>query len=249
MLRFLVFLFFSQLAGASDYLQLSEEELNPSTKEILIQKPEKHLRSESVIYDLNTELGIKDQRRFTGSDKHKIAMAGHLSGQYEFLTDLLGAELNYMYRLDRYNRIWIGAQIFQHQSFFDSVAKNRSSEDSTVSRPNNTNIGLMGYGPGMSYRFKLLLDFIETEDVFETIDVFINYVTFADRYVNQTYQGFGLTTNYGLHKRSGTNFFYGGKISYNVASVSRSKFADEIDSKRSYAIGWLGLGFELGFFF
>src|SRR3989344_1898020 len=89
---------------------LTEEELNPDAEEILIRKPQKYLRNESMIYDFNTDLGIKDQRRYTGTDKNRFSVAGHISGSYEHPNDILGAELSYMRRSSSYNQIWWGLQ-------------------------------------------------------------------------------------------------------------------------------------------
>lgn len=251
---FLLLLSFS--AFAQDPYRVPEEDRNPETQEVLINKPEKYLRHESMIYDLNTDLGIKDQRKYTGTDRNRLSATGMVSADYEHFNDLVGFDLTYMRRTERYNRVWYGLQFFQNRTYFDSITQNQEVEsddkpgaDSQFQRPNNTKASVFGGGLGMSYRFKLLLDFFPTEDVFENLDVFVNYVTMDDKYINKKYMGYGLTTNYGIHKRSNTNFFYGGKLSYNIASVTREAIEEESKSDRSFAIGWLALGFELGFFF
>ncbi len=233
---------------------LTEEELNPDAEEILIQKPEKYLRNESMIYDFNTDLGIKDQRRYTGTDKNRFSVAGHISGSYEHPNDILGAELSYMRRSSSYNQIWWGFQFFQHQTYFAAITRNHSSgsdinAESNFVRPSDAKNTVMAAGLGVGYRFKLLLDFFETEDMFESVDVFVNGLRLNESFIDQEYQGYGLTTNYGLHKRSSTSFFYGGKLSYNVASVTRDAIGEEKKSERSLALGWLSLAFELGFFY
>jgi hypothetical protein len=255
MKQFLLFILLPTLGFAADFKTLAEEEINPDTEEVLIKKPEKYLRDESMIYDLNTDLGIKDQRRYTGSDSNKIGIAGHVSGDYERFNDILGFEFNYMHRTNSYSRLWYGFQLFQHNTYFDSITQNHTSASSNPNaevntpRPNNTKASVFAGGPGIGYRFKLLQEFFETEDVFETVDVFVNYLTFDDKYIKQKYQGYGLTTNYGIHKRSSTKYFYGGKLSYNLASVTRDAIGTEGKSDRSFALGWLSVGFELGFFF
>jgi len=233
---------------------IDEDELNPPAEEILIKKPEKYLRDESMIYDLNTNLGIKDQRRFTGTDKNRFSIAGHVSGDYEHFNDILGGELTYMRRSSRYNQIWWGAQFFQHRTYFDAITQNHKTGTNpngevNYNRPGGVKNTVMAAGLGVGYRFKLLLDFLETEDWFESIDVFVNGMQLDETFIKQKYRGYGLTTNYGLHKRSSTSFFYGGKISYNIASVTRDAIGDEKKSERSLTLGWLSLAFELGFFY
>ena len=247
----LLLISFPVFAGPFD---LSEEELNPEAEEVLIKKPEKYLRDESMIYDFNTDLGIKDQRQYTGSDRNRFSVSGLINANYEQVSNVLGADVTYMRRSTRYNQIWWGGQFFTHRVNFDAVTQNRSTGNSTTGeaayqRPGDTKDTIMAGGLGVGYRFKLLLDFFHTEDVFEQIDVFANYLMMNEEFVDKKYQGFGLTANYGIHKRTSTSFFYGGKLSYNLASVTREAIGDESKSDRSLSLGWLSLGFEMGFFF
>lgn len=245
----LLFTAFSAYADV-DPFDLTEEESNPPTEDILIRKKEKHLRNESMIYDLNTDLGIKDQRRFTGADTNRFSVSGHVNGSYEHPQDLYGFDATYMHRTKRYNQIWLGAQIFNHFSRFNTVSDNATTgTEAGFRRPGNSKNTIMGLGLGLSYRFKLLMDFWNAEDVFENIDVYANYLSFKETFIDETYKGYGLTMNYGLHKRSSTNYFYGGKMSYNVGSVVRPSRGGESPSSRTLPLGWLSFAFELGFFY
>lgn len=249
-------LLFTQTAFAASPLDRSEEEKNPETEEVLVKKPEKYLRNESMIYDFNTDLGIKDQRTYTGSDRNKLAVSGHISADYEHVNNILGIDVNYMRRTENYSQIWYGFQLFQHKTYFDAITQNQDVEagddpndESQFQRPNGSKSSVFAGGLGLGYRFKLLMEFFPTEDVFESVDVYANYITMDDSFTSQKYKGYGLTTNYGIHKRASTKFFYGGKISYNIASVTRDAIAEESKSDRSFALGWLSLGLELGLFF
>lgn len=247
-------LFILPLQLFANTFDLTEEELNPESEEILLKKPEKFQRHESMIYNFNTDLGIKDQRRYTGEDRNRFSIAGHLSGDYEHFNRLLGGEITYMRRSTRYNQIWWGAQLFQHSSFFSSVTQNATASsvpnsEGSFQRGNYEKNTILGLGVGVGYRFKLLLDFFQTEDVFENLEVYLNSIQMDESFINKRYQGYGLTTNYGIHKRSGQNYFYGGKFSYNVSSVTRAAIGNESKSDRSLSLGWLSLAFEIGFFY
>ena len=253
-MKYLLLLLLPVHVYAASFFDLSEEELNPSSEDILIKKPEKYQRDESMIYNFNSNLGIRDQRRYTGEDRNRFSLAGHISGDYEHFNNLLGAEVAYMRRTTRYNQIWYGAQFFAHNTYFDAITQNHSlgtnpNSEGQFQRPGDSKAKVMAGGLGVGYRFKLLLEFLPTEDWFENIDVFVNYVQMDDSFIDRKYTGYGLTTNYGLHKRSGTSFFYGGKLSYNIASVTREAIGNESKSDRSFALGWLSLGLELGFFY
>lgn len=252
----ILIILFSQNLLAADLYTLTEEEKNPDTQDILINQPEKYLRDESMIYDLNSDLGIRDQRKYTGTDNNKFAVAGHISGDYEHFNDILGLEFNYMHRSEKYNKMWYGFQLFQHRTFFDSITQNQdpkagdnANDESQFHRPNNVKSTVFAGGLGLGYRFKLLMEFFPTDDVFETVDVFANYIIMDETFIKKKYQGYGLTTNYGIHKRSSSTYFYGGKLSYNLAAVTREALGDEKKADRSFAIGWLSLAFEMGFFF
>jgi len=250
----LIFLFVSQFAFAQGPLDLQEADLNPSSEDVLIKKPEKYLRNESMIYDFNTDLGIKDQRRYTGADRNRFSLSGHVSGNYEHLSNLLGLEAILMRRSETYNQIWYGAQFFQANAHFDSVTQNPRggvdpNSDTLNPRSNDETTTVQGLGLGVGHRFKLLLDFFRTEDTFENIDVFANAIQLKDGHLNKPYTGLGLTTSYGIHKRTSTSFFYGGKFTYNIASVTRSPIGDESKKERSLTLGWTSFAFEMGWFF
>lgn len=238
----------------ADVLELSEEELNPEAEEILIKKPEKYLRNQSMIYDFNSDLGIKDQRRYTGTDKNRFSMAGHIYGNYEQPGDLLGGEAAYMRKSTSFSEIWYGVQLFRHNTIFSAITQNRTqgsnpNSDANLQRPNTSDATITGVGAGVGYRFRFLADALNRDDIFENVDVFVNAIQMNDSFIDETYQGYGLTTNYGIHKRSSTRFFYGGKFSYNIASVTRPAIGNESKSDRSLTLGWLSFAFELGFYY
>lgn len=252
----ILILLFSQSALALNPLELSDEERDPDTEDVLIKKPEKYLRNESMIYDLDNDLGIRDQRKYTGTDGNKISVGASISSDYEHLDELLGFEFNYMHRVQNYSQLWYGFQIFQHSTLFDAITQNHEKEagddvnaDSQFQRPTDSKANVLAGGLGVGYRFKLLMEFFPTEDVFETVDVFVNYLTMKDDFIDANYKGYGLTTTYGIHKRASGRYFYGGKMTYNLGSVTRSALGDESTSDRSFALGWLTFGLELGFFF
>jgi hypothetical protein len=234
--------------------QLTEEELNPKTKEILLNKPEKYLYQESMIYNLDNNTGISGERYYTGLDRNRFSVAGHLSSNYEKFENLLGIEINFMKRTTRFNQIWLGLQMYQHQTYFNAISQNHptsstANTEGSFQRPSNTKNTLTALGFGLGYRFKFLAGLLNNDNVFETVDVFINGIKLDEEFINKTYDGFGLTTNYGIHKRSGPSFFYGGKFSYNFASVTRDPLLNEPKTSRSLSLGWSSIALEMGLYF
>jgi hypothetical protein len=236
----LLLLAFPCISLSQTVFDLTEEELNPSPEEVLVRRRERFLRDESIIYDLDTTYGVQGERRYTGTDANRLSFAGHFNADYEQITELLGIEFNYMRRGKRYHRAWWGIQGFAHNTFFHVLSV-------TPSRDTSSNI--RGIGPGAGYRFKLLLDFLPTENVFESVDVFVNYLEFEEGITKQIHRGYGLSTNYGIHKRTNSNFFWGGKFSYNIGLVSRPTLETEDGKRTSLTLGWLSYALELGFFY
>jgi hypothetical protein len=235
---------------AQSVFELSEEELNPEPEDALTRRREQYLRNESMIYDLDTGYGVRDQRRYTGSDRNRLSFAGHLNGDYERITDILGVDFSYQRRSTRYHQAWWGMQFFAHNTFFNTISMNpQRGSESQFQRPRNVQNTLWGIGPGAGYRFKLLLDFFETENVFESVDVYLNFLELNESYTQRLYRGYGLSTNYGIHKRVNTNFFWGGKFSYNIGSVARPAIESESRGQRSLTLGWMSYALEFGFFY
>ena len=65
----------------------------------------------------------------------------------------------------------------------------------------------------------------------------------------ETYAGFGFKADYGLHYRMHSSFFYGGKISYNWAPVTRAEIGDESSRDRSIMLAWFNVGLEFGYYY
>jgi hypothetical protein len=252
-MKFLFILLFPFCVSAQVF-DLTEEEINPETREILLNKPEKYLRHESMMYDLDTDSGLTGERYYTGTDRNRLSLAGHLSANYENLNNLMGFEINLMRRTTRFHQVWWGVQLLQHKTYFTNLTQNHEfsstpNTEGNFQRSNDIENTLTALGAGIGYRFKFLAGIINSESTFETVDVFFNGVQLQEDFVDKTYKGYGLTTNYGIHKRSGYHFFYGGKFSYNLASVSRDAIQNESKSERSLSLGWGSIAFEMGFFY
>jgi hypothetical protein len=222
---------------------ISDEELNPSDLEVLRTRKEKYQRDESMVDPINSLTGLRDMRRYTGFDRTKLSASLHLNGHYEQLARLVGGEFSWLKRRENWSKAWWGFTLRTHRTQWGQITQNRSTGGEAVDqRPKDASQQLNSFGLGGAYRFKLFLDFFETKDVFETVQVFATYNTLADSFSKLNYQGYGLTTDYMLHKRTRTSFFYGGKFSYNLAYVQAKK-------SRNLSLGWYTFALETGFFY
>ncbi len=228
----------------NEAFELTLEEKDPSGEDILKTRKEKYTWDESLIYAYNSDLGIRDQRRYTGSDRNKMSASFHLNGQYEYLQKLMALEVTWLRRTDNWLKLWWGVTYRRATADWEVVTQNRSSGgEAAFKRPNDSEQAINTLGLGFGYRFKLFLDFFKTEDVFESVQAFATYNTLAEGFTGDNYTGYGLIADYGLHKRTRTSFFYGGKFSYNLAWVE----GPGVD--RNLSLGWYTFALELGFFY
>ena len=235
---------FAAYENPDEAFELTQEEKEPSGEDLLFKKKAKYDFDESLVYITNTELGIKDQRRFTGLDRNKLSASLHLNGQYEYLQKLLGFEVTYLRRMDNWSKLWVGGTIRRTATQWDQIStkSDEGGGEAAFQRPNDAEQTLNTVGLGFGYRFKMFLDFFKTEDVFESVQAFATYNTLAEGFTGENYTGYGLTADYGLHKRTRQSFFYGAKFTYNLAWV-------ELDKDRDFSLGWYTFALETGFIF
>lgn len=222
---------------------LTPEEQNPSDSDI-IKQSEKHLWDESWVSPYNSETGVQDNRRFTGKDRNKLSAAFHLNGQYERLQELTAFEVTWLRRSDAWHKLWWGATYRRAQSQWNEItSNNQSGGESAFNRPGDADQTINTLGLGFGYRFKLFLHFWALRDVFESVQAFATYNTLAEGHTGDNYKGYGMTADYGLHKRTRQSFFYGGKFTYNIAWVEGP------ESNRTLSLGWYTFALEAGFLF
>jgi len=227
----------------SEAYLLDDEEEKPSDRDVLQTYKEKYQRDESMVDPISTTTGVRDMRRYSGLDRNKLSLAFHLNGQYESISGLQGFEASYLRRVDNWSKLWIGATVRATSVDFAEITKNKSSgPEAAFQRPPNATQSIIGAGFGVAYRLKLFLDFFPTEDVFEYVQVFGMYNTLKDEFSSKNYNGYGLTTEYSLHKRSRSSFFYGAKFTHNMSWV-------EEERNSNFSLGWYTFALEAGFIF
>ncbi len=234
---------FAAYENPDEAFELTPEELDPSETEIL-KYQEKRTWDESLVSPYNSDLGISDDKRYTGKDRNKLSAAFHLNGQYERLQELRSLEVTWLRRSEAWHKLWWGATYRRAESQWDEItSNNQSGGESEFDRPGDADQTINTFGLGFGYRFKLFLDFFETRDVFESVQVFGTYNTLAEGFTGDNYKGYGMTADYGLHKRTRASFFYGGKFTYNIAWVEGP------ESNRTLSLGWYTFALEAGFIF
>lgn len=251
---FLSLLSLNAFAQGRTVLYEEEEMFKDLPIEEVKEKKDLTLKDETIAYDLNKDTGIKDKYIYTAKDQHKF------SGSYSFNTDLTKVaevssfEVNYGYKV--YYNFWAEAYISQTNGTFSELSENKTENYTTLGstearfpRPQNAKESIFSYGLGVGYRFKLAYDFLNLTDFFETINIYYSQHSLNESYRSKVYSGKGFRAVYGIHYRTNTSLFYGGKFSYNHGSVSRGTEGVESKTDASLTVSWTSFGFEMGYYF
>lgn len=255
-LFFIILTFFTAInaiAQSRQILYQDEENYKKMSNDQILDKKDVTLQDESIIYDMNKETGIKDKSHYTGRDDYKFS--GNYLGHWELnkFTEISSFDVHFSKRFDDF---WVETFLSRTAATFKAISENKTSNVGAIStsearfqRPAEAKELLLSGGVGVGYRFKMIYQFIETSDVFETITAYLVRHMLDESYRSENYNGYGVRADYGIHKRTSTSFFYGGRLSYNFGMVKRRLADQESDSEGSLALSWLAFGFEAGYYF
>lgn len=220
----------------------SPESLSPGD---LNANEEVFLFNESL---LTEDKGGYNEAFYTGNDDNRFSLGYQFSTNYEDFTELSSLEIIFSKQLQRYSEVWISGILKRTTGKYKAMAEEIQTSNGDVKRSDSQQ-SFTTVGVGGGYRFKALAKAWGTDRIFETIDAYLTYNRHLDGATDERYQGFGMLADYGLHYRSTESFYYGGKLSYNIAALERPAEDDEKLQDRSLVFGWLALGFELGYYY
>jgi hypothetical protein len=257
MIRIIVLTLFSlnvyaqNLERAILFDQVDPKQLTP--KHIRDNK-EVYLSGESLIQDKSAETGIYSEPHYTGLDKGRLSISYHVSHDYESFEKLQSIDFQLLSKISSYKDQWWGLQLKRVTAKYNALA-NEVSGSSTHPNANKTierqdslqSMTMIGFGFG--HRFNILGDFFKSDRIFETLMAYGNYIYHLDGQTDDKYQGYGFSADYGIHKRMSQSFFYGGKLTYNLASLVREAKTNEDKVDRSLAFRWTSIAFEIGYFY
>ena len=216
--------------------------------------PEVYLHNESFLKEEESSTGLYSDLYYTKLDSGRLSFAYHISHDYEEFSKLQIIDFQFMKKVNSYKDQWWGLQVKQITAKYTALADeltsttgNTDADANTRRFDNQQSMTIFGFGYG--YRFKALTAMINSDRVFESVMAYANYISHFDSTNSKNYNGFGLTTEYGIQKRMSEGFFSGIKIGYNIASLVRPATSDEKKSDRSLIFKWTSLGFEFGYYF
>lgn len=238
---------------ASTPLEYNEND-DTSSLENIYQKKEIHLKNEKMIETRDRNTNVIVSRHYTKEDDFIFYLRGHLSENLYVTRKYLAIEGSFAKKIQNF---WLQFLVSQSTSEFEIISENRTNGPNTSNslaeenfvRPNNARQRLFTIGAGISYRWILELDFLETHNIFQTTSAYLTFHQLDENFRSTKYDGLGLRTDYGIHYRAHANFSFGPLLSYNLAIVSRDGSLRERNNDRRLFLSYLTLAFEVGYFF
>jgi hypothetical protein len=230
------------------------EDPNKTTSRKAFRDKEIYLEKESMLRDEGKSYGVMSEYYYTRNDNGRLSFAYHLSHDYEKLSKLQGIDLQIMKKVDSYQDQWWAFRLSRVVGKYNAMADelvassaNPDADSQTIRDDNLQSMTMLGLGLG--YRFNILNQFLKSDRVFEQVMAYGNYIFHLDGTNDNRYQGYGVTAEYGIHKRINSSFFAGVKLNYNIASLTRAQKSDEDKIDRSLILKWTGVALELGYFY
>jgi len=257
MIKVIILFFISNplWAATADQLMLYQTP-NPEkmTPKQISTESEVYLEKESLIRDVNQQSGVLSDYYYTRKDSGRLSLAYHTSHDYENFSKLYTLDIQVMKKITSYKDQWWGVQlkrvVAQYNALADELESTSTHPDADSQTERRDALQSMTiFGLGVGYRFNILSEFFKTNRVFEQVMAYGNYIYHLDGKNDNKYRGYGATMEYGIHRRVGESFFAGGKLSYNLASLERSKKSDEDKTDRSLVFRWTSIGFEVGYYY
>ena len=243
------------LADTTDRIFLYQipdsEKLTPqqiqNNQEVLLEK-------DSLLRDMDETSGVSGNYYYTKNDQGRLSFAYHVSHDYEKLNKLQAIDFQVLKKVKSFKEHWWGLRINRvigkYNTFADELKVSTGHPDADAnSKRYDAEQSMTILGVGFGYRFKILQDFLNSDRIFETLMAYGNFIYHLDSSTETQYRGYGVSMDYGIHKRIGDSFFAGGKLSYNLASLERPKKTDEDKLDRSLVFRWTSLAFEFGYFY
>lgn len=213
-----------------------------------------YLEKESMLREQLHKSGIMSEYYYTRNDNGRLSLAYHVSHDYEKLSKLQAIDFQVLTKIDSYQDQWWGLKVKRvvgkYNAMADELAQTSSNPDAdSQTQRLDSQQSMTMLGLGLGYRFNILNEFLKSDRIFEQIMAYGNYIYHLDGSNDTKYQGYGISAEYGIHKRISKTFFAGTKLTYSIASLTRAQKSDEDKVDRSLVLRWTSIGFEFGYFY
>ena len=131
------------------------------------------MRDEVIIYDKNSNTGVRDAKYYSGEDTNRISVQYHFSPRLSNLTQVSGIEGHFA---RRFKYFWVDAFASTMNTIFEEVSENKTGKSqATGAKPDDLGESFLTLGLGLTYRFKFFMHFKEFDRLFQTVSAFGTY--------------------------------------------------------------------------
>lgn len=199
------------------------------------------------IPQIDEEIGIQLDSYTTDQDTTKASFGYMLSSNLKDAASLSTLEFTYSYK---FKKVWLEGYIAQTSAKTKRFTDYNSRVGTPTAELLEETSDLTQFGFGAMYRTTYIQNIIPSDRLFETISAMATYNQFNDVISEQSYSGFGVKADFGIHRRLSPAWHIGGKLSYHLSTVKReAEFEEEKPNDRSLLLRWVSVGAELSFYF
>lgn len=190
-------------------------------------------------------LGVYNKDYQIKDDTQRLSLLVHTQSDLSQAQDYYSIEGSYAMRFDN---IWLESYLAQTTASFSALFGDQTS--TVDSSTPDASEKILTAGLGLGHRFNVIQELLGGEKWYETVQSYLTYSLMNETYSGESFQGFGLRADYGVHYRSDHKTHYGMRLSYHVSSLVRAAANDtETRSNRSLTSGVLSLAFEYGIYY
>ncbi len=249
---FLLSLFFTQQVFSAppdnsleyqdlDYLEKTE---NKPQKDTQIPSPNYVPKSDSeqITEIIDENYGMMIGSHSTANDSSRLSFIYGINSSLTKAAELSQLEFNYA---KKWGYTWFD---FSYSQFKARTYRLTNAFSTTENKDEDT-FSLNNFGAGLTYRTSLIQNFLDGA-YFETTTARLVYATGTNTVDEKNYVGWGLQTDFGVHKRLSANFHLGLKGSYNFRVLRKEQeFDTESGNSRGITLSWLSFAGDLSFYF
>ncbi len=232
------YLFFTLIAFQLSITLYAQDYSSNNPQNILTRSikktTEEHVeRDDAIISESAENVGGYESLYDTNADRYRYSLSIHGNHNPTTLTKFLGLEISQATKQE------IGwREIFASASMVNLTTISNAFNFSNL----NSSDLLFSAGLGLTYRFKLLQNIIQSNSMFENVSAYLAGHYLTDSFEKKIYWGPGIKTDYTILKRTSSTYHFGVKFSYNIASMFGEK-------NSGLTISWLSAALDFGIYF
>ncbi len=200
-----------------------------------------------VIRQIDRNMGVFLEDYSTQKDQHRFGLNYHFNTDLKSPFEVTTLEANYAYRL---GVAWLEFCLAYTTGKYREMTRLNTAIGAETELQREENATNLTFGGGLGYRTRYIRSLIDSQNIFETVAAYLTYNSFSDNFRSESYTGYGIKTDFGVHFRSGARSHWGAKFSYNLSSVRKAQeFETQGSAARSLTLTWATFGLDYSFYF